>query len=212
MVYEQHLTVASKQLAAMHCIYTSLHGLRLSSNNFKAVTDKLLQLAERQLKKADRAHLLIRCLGLLMEARLEDGCLSCLGKIDCAMSGMEHSEPDIRDELFVLLLDAAKRTVSLDEEVVVMPLAVQHFNRMLLKFQPPESDSKLPMMQYRQRLSAYGLMLEQQLRELEKPEEAGDRPFAKEIELPPADDYYKETTSSKYMAFRGDLSDSDNPF
>lgn len=193
----------------MSCIHANLHGLKLSGNNFKAVADKLLQMAERQLKKADRARLLLRCLDLLTAAGLEDGCLSCLAKIDCAMGGMEHSEPDTRDELFVLLLDAAKRTVSLDAEVVAMPLAVQHFNQILLKFRPPEADSKLPMMQYRQLLSAYGLTLEQPSR---KPEEAGDRPFAREIELPSADDHCTGETASKYPVFHGDLSDSDNPF
>ena len=81
-MYEQHLTIVDRQLAALHVLDLNLPALNLSTPNATVILDKLTSLTERLLRRSDRAGVFKSLASHYIRLHLEEGICGLLTKID----------------------------------------------------------------------------------------------------------------------------------
>jgi hypothetical protein len=223
-VYEQHLTIVDRQLAALRVFDLNLPALNFSTSNATIILDKLTSLTERLLKRNARAGIFKTLASHYIRFHLEEGICSLLTKIDKNLTAMQISDNEAYNEHRSELVNIGMELVKASPPLMSPP--IDHLNTLISKH-CQDRDGLIDILMYSDELRIIGKSLvfveRNQVEEVDKPQQPTQPVHTEEdsneqaFMLREVDDagfgidgtYLKSTPSYSFIA---DISDTENPF
>lgn len=217
-MYEQYVTIADKQLAALKMLDRHLSGLNLSTANAIVILDKLMAFTDKLLRRGERAGMLRALSSHHIRWHLEDGLCNLLTRMDRNLSAMQVSDVEAYDHHRMELVNVGMELVKAAPPI--MSLSIDHLNVLINKY-CQDREGLIDILMYNEALKVFGKRLEfeekkyvnesEQVSQIVKVEDTfkessmmtDDAGFN-------VDEMYMRPTSS--YSFVADLSDVENPF